>query len=106
MPPEHSTRNLLRETLDYLASHHIRTEDIRGVTYGGKVGTWADFARLADRDYRAGGYGIQPSLVIIGDGWWLARGRDAGGEWWQLTRTPSLPTSGLPLEASDIFTQG
>ena len=106
MPPEYSTRNLLRETLDYLAFHQIRPEDVRGVTYGKKLGTWADFARLADRDYRAGGYGVQASLVLIGDGWWLERGRDAGGEWWQLARTRTLPASGLPLEAGDIFANG
>jgi hypothetical protein len=104
--PHYSTRNLLRETLEYLGTHGIRTEDIRGATRAGKLCSWADFARMADRDYLAGGYGVHPSLVLIGDGWWIERGRDAGGEWWQIRRAPTLPTGGPPLQSSDIFQNG
>lgn len=102
-------KSLLQETIDVLSSAGKTISDVRFVVSGGRwldrgdklqLGSWDDFAKLADIKYDSG-YGsaeINTTLKIVGDNWWLERGEYDGSEWWEFKTIPSKPTDTVPLQ--------
>ena len=84
--------NLLAETLEALSEAGKTPDDVRwvGSADGEHSIPWAEFAVLADCEYDNGfsWQEIASDLVVVGDGWWLARGEHAGREWWDLVTPP------------------
>jgi hypothetical protein len=103
-----SAINLLRETVDFLGHMGKSPSDVRwiGSWHGNieAVGSWGDFAALADL-YYDDGYGsaeVMPSLKIVGDDWWLERGEYDGSEWWEFKTLPAKPANPSQLRADDL----
>lgn len=94
-------RNLLQETLAMLNENGKTPEAVRwvGALDGSIVGTWAEFAALADRDYDAG-FGtneVDLSLAVVGDDWWLMRSEYDGSEEWLFMELPRRQLNAQPL---------
>lgn len=101
--------NLLKETLDVLASNN-KTESVVlwvGIQRGDYEKrpsisfSWDEFAALADFEYD-NGYGgaeIADHLKIVGADWWLERGEYDGAEWWEFKTLPTKPEYGKPCKA-------
>lgn len=51
------------------------------------------FWKLADVDYDNGPGTVEVAfnLIIVGDGWWLARDEDKGAEYWEYYELPQRP---------------
>lgn len=95
--------NLLEETKACLARNGKTEADVIGVKaienfYRAAdkqdvfVGTWAEFAALADFTYDCGygGANINTHLQVIGKDWWLERGEYDGSEWWEFKTQPTI----------------
>lgn len=105
--------NLLAETLALLKFHGLTPVDVRWVggrpaTWGEPkssfLGSWKDFAALADFEYDAGygGEEINTNLKVVGGDWWLERHEYDGSEWWEFKRLPSQPVDAEPMRAEDL----
>jgi hypothetical protein len=97
--------NLLQETLDVLAKHGKTIGDVLWV--GSRDGTykeqWEDFVQQANCEYDDG-YGsaeVAEDLVIVGNGWWLARWEYDGSEGWTFQTQPKFARS--PIKPTTIF---
>lgn len=109
-----SDRNLLVETLEIMKANGKFPEDVRWIgatqrynfqSAAPVLGTWADFAKVADFEYDAGygGAEIEMDLVIVGGDWWLERGEYDGSEWWEFKSLPVMPTVPTqPITAESI----
>lgn len=99
--------NLLAETLAVLKEHGKEPQNVLWVGATAKsrhlIGNWADFERFADFDYDAGygGAEVEPSLVIVGAGWWLERGEYYGSEWWEFKTSPTPPSEAGEFASSE-----
>lgn len=85
------SESLLEETLRVLKDSRVRPEDVQYVLTSEVWMTWKEFANIADGTYYNSGYGSQevdPSLKIIGTGWWLERAEYDGIEWWRFCTIP------------------
>lgn len=94
--------NLLQETIRALHENGKLPRDVEWV--GNKAGyiTWQEFEKLADRDYDDG-YGqqfVNPSLVVVGDSWWLERHEYDGSEWWEFK---TLPRKGKHIKFTQVI---
>jgi len=89
---------LLEETIEALKPHS--PAEVLWVGDSHCHCTWAEFADVADVDY-PNGFGtnlVSASLVIVGDGWWLARCLSETCEWWELREPPVVPSAvGVPV---------
>jgi hypothetical protein len=89
-----STRNLLDETVAFLARHGHTPDNVQWVgSIGGSYGcTWDEFVPLANREYDAGygGAEVSQNLVVVGHDWWLERHEYDGSEWWEYKSRPML----------------
>lgn len=95
--------NLLVETLGVLDQHGKSAADVLFVMASSRLdedefvsGSWEDFSKTADKEYNEG-YGteeVNKSLKVVGDGWWLERGRYDGSEWWEFETLPAKPPEG------------
>ena len=104
--------NLLAETNKILVENGKTPLDVLFVAsfsggFDGRVpalGTWEDFAKLANFQYDSGygGADINMNLVIVGDCWWLERGEYDGSEWWEFKTIPMKPINSIPLDDSNI----
>lgn len=101
--------NLLKETLEILTLNDKSPADVlwvgvRKTDKPGEVGTWDQFARLADIDYDSGygGNEISGGLVVVGADWWLERGEYDGSEWWEFKKLPEAPLEPTDLRPEDI----
>lgn len=106
--------NLLKETVGKMADAGKSPDDVRWVgvlpsslapDMPAPVGSWAQFEEWAlDYNYDDG-YGsaeVNPSLVIVGDDWWLERNEYDGSEWWEFKSLPNKPELTTPLQPSDL----
>jgi hypothetical protein len=103
--------NLLAETIKIMAEHGKTPVDVRWVSsrtshgWGGKysvqLGTWDDFAKIADFKYDngLGGAQISQGAIVAGDDWWLERGEYDGSEWWEFKTMPTRPIEPTPLKS-------
>lgn len=105
--------NLLRETIEELASYELTPADVRwvGSQSGDYSCTWVEFAEIANIEY-SDGYGTQliaKDLVVVGDGWWLERHEYDGSEWWEHKSLPKQADYPRPIQrviAPDIYSTG
>lgn len=84
--------SLLEETLKVLKDSGVRPEDVQYVLTSEAWMTWEEFANIAKRTRYDSGYGIQeiePSLKVVGNGWWLERAEYDGAEWWKFCTMPA-----------------
>ena len=84
--------SLLEETLRVLKDREVRPEDVEYVLTSKAWMTWEEFANAAKKVYYDNGYGsqeIEPSLKVVGDGWWLERAEYDGAEWWKFCTLPA-----------------
>jgi hypothetical protein len=100
--------NLLEETIKLMAEHGKAPTDVRFVVGNPGchyrisvvgVGTWEDFAALADIKYDNGfgGAEIDEALQVVGDDWWLERHEYDGSEWWEFKTLPRRAEGAGPL---------
>lgn len=106
--------NLLKETLEILKAYDKTPSDVLWVgtlppewkkDKKRAIGSWDDFATLADFNYDSG-YGsneVQSDLFVVGDGWWLERGEYDGSEWWEFKTLPTRATDAEPLGNTDLL---
>lgn len=81
--------NLWKETVAKLEKHGKTVADIRFVqTYRGRIENFEELAKKIDYDDGYGGLEIEPSLVIVGDDWWLERAEYDGAEWFEFKKQP------------------
>lgn len=96
--------NLLRETIQVLASYNLTPKDVEwcGSASGEYFFDWKQFATLADVEYHSG-YGSQEvarDLVVVGKDWWLSREEYNGKEWWRFNRKPQPSQNGHLLPST------
>lgn len=94
-------RNLLEETIEYMACRDKYPSDVKIVYLTNSKNTktcftWDDFAEICadieyDEDY--GGAEINETLEIVGKDWWLERHEYDGDEWWEFKTLPNYPNS-------------
>lgn len=99
------TTNLLNETEQALIEYGQSAADVLFIMTGNHVGSWADFAAIADFEYDAG-FGsavIASDLVIVGSGWWLERHEYDGSEWWEYRTSPKKPERPDPLDQKGLL---
>lgn len=100
--------NLLTETLEALAEAGHSPEEVRwtGSNDGKYAASWKRFARLADREYIPEDDEVHDDLVIVGDGWWLARNwDDSEWEYFQMPKRADKPGKIDRLLVIDITAQ-
>lgn len=94
--------NLLEETERAIEQHFMTLDDIIHIGNAREAGTWAEFAKIADREYD-GGYGRREVwfdlVIIFKDGSWLERAEYDGREGWQFKRAPNIPQNPEPLKS-------
>lgn len=105
--------NLLKETIEVLKNAGKSPADVQWVGVTAKqwkkrpavVGSWDQFAALADFSYNAGygGNEVEGDLVIVGDNWWLERGEYDGSEWWGFKTLPLKTENAEPLTQNDLL---
>jgi hypothetical protein len=96
--------NLLKETLEELEAKGKKESDVKWVGTSTHKTTWEDFKRIADVEYKAG-YGVPvvaQDLLIVGENWWLERGKYDGSEWWNYKELPKEPTEIIELKALTV----
>ena len=82
--------NLWKETVAKLEKHGKTVADIKFVqTYRGRIKNFEELAKKIDYDDGYGGQQIEPSLVIVGDDWWLERAEYDGAEWFEFKKQPT-----------------
>ena len=89
-----SETNLKEETIEILARHGKKPEDVKWVgTINGEIRIHPDmFWELADQVYDSG-FGsneVNRALVVVGDDWWLERWEYDGSEGWEFHTLPVL----------------
>lgn len=96
--------NLLKETDAELKAYGRSFEDVLWIaTADGEI-SLEDFKKIASCLYYDAGYGsqqIDPSLIIVGDGWWFERREYDGSEWWEFCNTPVRPNNFIPHPTKD-----
>lgn len=81
--------NLWKETVAKLEKHGKTVADIKFVqTRKGRIKNFEELAKKIDYDKGYGGQQIEPSLVIVGDDWWLERAEYDGAEWFEFKKQP------------------
>lgn len=88
-------RNLLEETLLALKQNGKTPKDVSWCGSLDAWFSWSEFAELAAKtnyDSRFGGQEIAPDLAIVGDNWWLERGKYDRSEWWEFKSLPRIPS--------------
>lgn len=81
--------NLWKETVAKLEKHGKTVADIKFVqTYRGRIENFEELAKNIDYDDGYGCLQIEPSLVIVGDDWWLERDEYDGAEWFEFKQQP------------------
>ena len=81
--------NLWKETVAKLEKHGKTVADIKFVqTRKGRIENFEELAKKIDYDDGYGGQQIEPSLVIVGDDWWLERAEYDGAEWFEFKKQP------------------
>lgn len=86
--------NLLQETKDFLKRLGISSNDVLWVGIENKqYMTWQEFAESANFDYDNGfgGQEVEPSLIVVGNNFWLERHEYDGSEWWEYKSMPVMP---------------
>lgn len=95
--------NLLDETIQVLHNNDKTSNDVLFVQTPDGYFTWDEFAAVAKTINYYDGYGtveINPSIVIVGQDWWLERREYDGSEWWDFLEKPEITA---PIE---LLTQG
>ena len=85
--------NLLQETLDKLKHYNKTPEDVRWVGNDRVYTTWENFKKIAGVEYY-NGFGsahVATDLKIVGEDWWLTRGKYDGKEWWVFETLQTRP---------------
>lgn len=81
--------NLWKETVAKLEKHGKTVADIKFVqTRKGRINNFEELAKKIDYDDGYGGQQIEPSLVIVGDDWWLERAEYDGAGWFEFKKQP------------------
>lgn len=81
--------NLWKETVAKLEQHGKTVADIKFVqTYRGRIKNFEELAKQINYDDGYGGQQIEPSLVIVGDDWWLERAEYDGAGWFEFKQQP------------------
>lgn len=88
-------KNLLKETLDMMATNGKSPDDVEWVGTENGWCSWSHFAeRAKDYNYHSGydgGIEVNASLVIVGADWWMERHDYDGSEWWEFKTLPQRP---------------
>jgi hypothetical protein len=97
--------NLLAETLEDLSVNGKSPADVKWVGREEFVGSWEDFAAIADFSYDNGfgGNEIDLALVVVGDDWWLERSEYDGLESWAFKTMPIRPDTSQPLTKESLL---
>lgn len=94
-------KNLLKETLDILASNGKTPDDV--IWCGSNISwfTWDEFKIVSDTSYDSGygGQEVAENLLIVGKDFWLERHEYDGAEWWEFKSMPKKPRIRLKLSA-------
>lgn len=97
--------NLLQETKKALAENGKSFDDVKWIECCGMEVPIELFCMKADAEYDAG-YGsaeVDPTLMVVGDGWWLERAEYNGSEWWEFKLVPVRPTESFGYDFSPFF---
>lgn len=89
--------NLLAETEERLVGSGKTPRDVIWVGVRDRSCSWDEFATLASTFSYNRAWGdqeVNPELVIVGNGWWLARSEYDGSEWWSYFEPPTKPPAG------------
>lgn len=84
-------KNLLDETIEVLTYFMKSLDDVIWIGDDKGEYTIEDFKKYANKLYD-NGYGsqqVEPSLLIVGDDWWLERAEYDGSEWWEFKLKPT-----------------
>lgn len=73
-----NTMNLLEEAIKELRNNGKDFLDVKYVNCKGKTISWREFCNIANY-YTTDSYGIDSTLKIVGENWWLERAEYAGG---------------------------
>lgn len=104
--------NLLAETMKALRFYEKDPSEVKEVQFCRKWDneisscTWLDFSSMAEHiNYanRIGGQYINPTLRVIGKGWWLERSSVIGGEGWTFNNVPKLLGNPVDLMTEDLI---
>lgn len=88
--------NLKNETLEVLHNHGKRKEDIKYVCGGDFQISTEQFWELSDTEYDSyGAPEIATDLTLVGEDFWMERGKYDGAELWDFHTMPD--TTGLPI---------
>lgn len=100
------TKNLYKETLEMLDTYdYDPNSDIRMIGNGEYFCTWAEFIKLANKEYneRTMVYKVAYDLTIVfKDGTWIERYHDGGGERWIYHKCPQAK-KGTKKKIKNLF---
>lgn len=95
--------NLWKETVAELDKHGKTVADIKFVqTKKGRIENFEALAKKINYYDGFGGQEIEPSLVIVGDNWWLERAEYDGAEWFEFKQQPKA-LDFVEHERKDIY---